>query len=131
MLSFKVSDGTETSKLYQQALCAHLSTGDKIDTVYIMKSFDIKLPSKIKNYHIIDVTDSLDFFLKNKKSLYVIKLLPIEINQGNIEIGIIDYGITKEKGEVMMIWSGSEIFIYKYSTKVKQYKLINIKKYMK
>jgi|GEM_PF-3413616 hypothetical protein len=120
---------TETLKLYQQALCDHLETVNDIDTVYIMKSFDLEFPVKVRKYHIIDATDTLDMLLQKKTSLYVIKILPIEVNEGNIEIGFIDYGVTKEKGEIIMAWSGSKIFTYKYIAKTKHYKLINTKKY--
>ena len=87
-MSFKPTN--ETSTLYQQSLKYHLCDMD-IDTVFVLKCFDIEMPLNIENYYIIDITDNPQAFLKSKGELYAIKILPIEINEGNIKIGLIDY----------------------------------------
>jgi hypothetical protein len=122
-----VENFDETSTLYQQSLCDHLSTLN-VDTVFILKCFDIKLPSRVKNYYIVDISESPETFLKNKSDLYAIKILPIEINKGNIKIGLIDYILREEKEEVIMSYTSSENFIYKYDNRIKRYKLIERKK---
>jgi hypothetical protein len=128
IINMPIENSDETSTLYQQSLYAHLSTLD-IDTVFILKCFDIKLPSRVKHYHIIDISENPKIFLKTKSDLYAIKILPIEIDKGNIKIGLIDYILREDEGEIMMGYASSESFIYKYNSKSKQYKLIKREKH--
>jgi hypothetical protein len=125
LMSLTKSNETETSNLYLQSLCHHLYSIN-IDTVYIFKSFDIELPLKIKKHQIIDISDNPESFLKDKKNIYVIKLMPVEVNnKGDIEIGLIDYILEKEGDELIMSNAGSEVFIYRYNKKAQKYKLID------
>ncbi len=107
IMSFKLK--SDNTLLYQQSLLSHLSNL-KSDTVYILKCFDIELPSKIGKYTIVDLSENTSIFLNGKSSLYAIKLMPIEMNKGAIEITFIDYVLKSNAGEVVMGNTGSVIF---------------------
>lgn len=121
IMSFNpISDNT---LLYQQSLLNHLSI-IKADTVYVLKCFDIELPSKIGKHTIIDVSGDTRSYLANNSSLYAIKLMPIEINKGAVEITFIDYVLKIDAGEIVMSNAGSVVFSYKYERQTKKYKLL-------
>ena len=113
----------ETSELYQKSLCYHLSKIE-IDTVYVLKCFDVELPSRVNNYHIIDISSDPKSFLKKEQNLYAVKLMPFEVYKGNIEICLIDYIIEEEKDGMVMSNVGSKTFVYGYNKKTEKYKLI-------
>jgi hypothetical protein len=113
----------DNTLLYQQSLLNHLSDV-KTDTVYILKCFDIELPSKIGKYTIVDVSGDIRSFLVNNSSLYAIKLMPIEINKGAVEITLIDYILKIDAGEIVMSNAGSAVFSYKYESQTKKYRLL-------
>ena len=96
----------------------------KTDTVYVLKCYDIKLPSKIGRYNIIDIENSDRNLIKEKGSLYAIKVMPIELKKDTIEITLIEYLVSEENNERLMKNSGSQVFSYKYYTAKRQYKLI-------
>lgn len=121
IMSFNpISDNT---LLYQQSLLNHLSI-IKADTVYVLKCFDIELPSKIGKHTIIDVSGDTRSYLANNSSLYAIKLMPIEMNKGAVEITFIDYVLKIDAGEIVMSNAGSVVFSYKYESQTKKYKLL-------
>ena len=119
---------SDNSLLYQQSLLNHLSI-IKADTVYVLKCFDIELPSKIGKYTIIDVSGDTRSYLANNSSLYAIKLMPIEMNKGAVEITFIDYVLKIDAGEIVMSNAGGVVFSYKYESQTKKYKLLKKTKY--
>lgn len=121
VMSFRLNN--DTALLYQQSLLDHLFN-EKTDTVYILKCFDIELPSKIGKHTIVDINENTSAFLNGKSSLYAIKLMPIEINKGIVEIVLIDYVIKSKAGEVIMSNAGSEVYSYKYESRGNKYKLL-------
>jgi hypothetical protein len=120
-MSFK--SNTDNTLLYKQSLLNHLSK-IKTDTVYILKCFDIELPSKVGKYNIVDISENTNSFLKDKPSLYAIKLMPVEMNRGIIEITLIDYILKLKTDEILMSNTGSEIYSYKYESKSRKYTLL-------
>jgi hypothetical protein len=121
IMSFKLN--SDNTLLYQQSLLSHLSNV-KTDTVYILKCFDIELPPKIGKYTIVDISGNTSAFLNGKSSLYAIKLMPVEMNKGAVEIILIDYVLKSNAGEVVMGNTGSVVFSYKYQGQSKKYKLL-------
>ena len=87
IMSFSFNN--DNKLLYKQALTSHISNL-KADTVFVLKCFDIELPKHIGSCIVIDITENANSFLSNSPSLYAIKLMPIEINKGNVEITLID-----------------------------------------
>ncbi len=126
IMSFKLK--TDNVLLYKQSLISHVSTVNA-DTIYILKCSDIELPSKIGKYTIVDISENTSLFLNNKLSLYAIKLTPVEISRGTIEIILVDYIIQNNAGEVMMSNTGSVIYSYKYESKSNRYTLVKKVKY--
>lgn len=121
IMSFRLNN--DNTLLYEQSLLSHLSNV-KTDTVYILKCFDIELPSKIGKYTIVDISDNTSAFIDGKSSLYAIKLMPVEMNNGTVEIILIDYVLKSDAGKVTMSNAGSVVFSYKYESKSKKYKLL-------
>ncbi|MEO6638381.1 MAG: hypothetical protein ABIN25_08895 [Ginsengibacter sp.] len=121
VMSFKINK--DNTLLYQQSLLRHLSN-IKTDTVYILKCFDIELPSKIGKHTIVDISENTSTFLNGKSSLYAIKLMPVEMNRGTVEIVLIDYVIKGNAGEVIMSNTGSVVYSYKYESKSNKYTLL-------
>ena len=120
-ISFKPSDNI---LLYKQALLDHMINSNS-DTTYILKCFDIEIPSVIEKYRIVDISDNPNSFIDNKNSLYVVKIMPIEIKDGVLEITLIDYILESRDYEVIMNNAGSVVYCYKYERKFKKYKLIS------
>jgi len=118
--SFKSEE--DTVSLYKQSLQLYLGT-IKTDTVYVLKCYDIKLPSKVGRYNIIDIENSDRNLIKEKGSLYAIKVMPIELKRDTIEITLIEYLVSEENNERLMKNSGSQVFSYKYDKAKQQYKL--------
>lgn len=121
VMSFKVNK--DNTVLYQKSLVLHLSN-IKADTVYILKCFDTELPSKIGKHTIVDISENTSSFLNGKSSLNAIKLMPVEMNKGTVEIVLVDYVIRDNAGEVIMSNAGSVIYSYKYESKSSKYTLI-------
>lgn len=121
VMSFRLND--DSKLLYQKALLTHVSNL-KTDTIYVLKCFDIELPSKIGKHTIIDISENVNSFLENSSSLYVIKVMPIELNKGNVEITLIDYILKNNAGEIAMSNTGSVIYSYKYENQTRKYKLL-------
>ncbi|HMO31356.1 MAG TPA: hypothetical protein PKE07_00020 [Lacibacter sp.] len=121
VMSFK--SNKDNTMLYQQSLLLHLSN-IKADTIYILKCFDTELPSKIGKHTILDISENTSSFLNGKSSLYAIKLMPVEMNKGTVEIVLVDYVIRDNAGEVMMSNAGSIVYSYRYESKSSKYKLI-------
>lgn len=124
-MSFRYSN--DNKLLYQQALTNHISNL-KADTVFVLKCFDIELPSKIGKCIIVDISENVSSFLNNSPSLYAIKLMPIEVNKGSVEITLIDYLLKNNAGEIAMTNTGSVIYSYKYESQTKKYKLLKTAK---
>ena len=120
-MSFKSNN--DNALLYQQSLQSHFSV-IKADTIYVLKCPDIELPTKIGKYTIIDISNNVNNFLNNTSSLYVIKLMPIEINKGTIEIALVDYIFKNNSGEIIMSNAGSVVYSYKYESQSKKYRLV-------
>ena len=123
ILIMSLKSNNDSYLLCQQALLNHLSNLNT-DTVYVLKCFDIELPSKIGKYTVIDISENTSSFLKEKSSLCAIKLLPIEINKGNIEITLIDYVLECNDGKILMSNAGSVIYCYKFESQTRKYKLL-------
>lgn len=121
VMSFRLNN--DSKLLYRQALLTHISNL-KTDTIYVLKCFDIELPSKIDKHIIVDISENINFFLGNSSSLYVIKLMPIELNKGNVEITLIDYILKSNNGEIAMNNTGNVIYSYKYENETGKYKLL-------
>ena len=117
------SFNNDNKLLYKQALTSHISNL-KADTVFVLKCFDIELPKHIGSCIVIDITENANSFLSNSPSLYAIKLMPIEINKGNVEITLIDYILRKNNAEIEMSNTGGIIYRYKYEIQTKKYKLL-------
>lgn len=117
------TDSSESSQLYKQSLLLHFEKL-KPDTIFLLKCFDIEIPSRINGIEIVDISKSTREFLKGKDDLYAVKLMPIELNKGNIQISIIDYIIREKDGELTFSNAGGKIFTYKYEPNSKLYKLI-------
>lgn len=111
---------SDNNLLYQKALLNHFSKTNT-DTIYILKGFDIEIPSKVGKYTIIDISDNTKSFIVNKPSLYAVKLMPIEMNNGIIEITLIDYVIKIDGSEVLLYNNGSAVYSYKYEIRKKKY----------
>jgi hypothetical protein len=121
-MSFRFNN--DNALLYQQSLLDHISKED-IDTVYVLKCFDIELPSKIGKHIIVDISENTGSFLHSNPSLSAIKLMPVEMNKGIIEIALIDYVIKNNRaGELIMSNTGSVVYSYKYERSTKKYILL-------
>ncbi len=120
IMSFKLD--SDNSLLYQQSLLNHLSKV-KTDTIYIFKCFDIDLPYAVEGHYIVDISENTSSFLDGKSSLYAIKLMPIQVNKGIVEITLVDYMLINNLGEIQMSNTGSVSFSYKY--KNNKYKFLN------
>lgn len=118
-ISFKPSDNI---LLYKQALLDHIINLNS-DTIYIIKCFDIEFPSVIGKYKIVDISDNPNSHIDSKYSLYAIKIMPIEIQDGIIEISLVDYILKRKDNEVFMSNAGGVAYCYKYERK--SYKLIS------
>ncbi len=117
LMSFYIKD--DTTELYERSLYEHIHK-ISVDSVYILKSPDIvDLSSRINNIHIINISDSTQSFLLKQKGRYVVKLMPINVNKGNIEICIIDYTLEEEKGRIIFSNEGSKVYVYHYIGKGK------------
>jgi hypothetical protein len=80
-----------------------------------LKSSDIEnLPNKIKSIRIINISDSSQAFFLREKGQYVVKLMPIRVNKGNIEVCIINYTLEEEKGKILLSNEGSKVYTYSY-----------------
>ncbi len=121
VMSFRLNN--DSKLLYHQALLTHVSNL-KTDTIYVLKCFDIELPSKIGKHIIVDLSENINFFMGNSTSLYAIKLMPIELNKGNVEITLIDYILKSNNDEIAMNNTGNVIYSYKYETQTGKYKLL-------
>lgn len=67
--------------------------------------------------------------MKGRKSLSVLKLLPIELNKANFDVGIIDFQMEKKSTGINLANSGSEVFTFSYNADQDNYQIINRKKY--
>lgn len=114
----------ENMNLYKQSLQFHYSDVDT-DTAYIIKCFDIELPQRIGKIVIVYIDNNAINILKDHNSLYVVKVMPLQVNKGDIEVVLVDFVLEETNGEVFMSNTGSEVFTYRYSKKEKKYKLIN------
>ena len=121
VMSFRLNN--DSKLLYHQALLTHVSNL-KTDTIYVLKCFDIELPSKIGKHIIVDISENINFFMGNSTSLYAIKLMPIELNKGNVEITLIDYILKSNNDEIAMNNTGNVIYSYKYENETGKYKLL-------
>ncbi|NCI50652.1 hypothetical protein GWC95_12005 [Sediminibacterium roseum] len=83
------------------------------------------MPSKVGRFQIVDFENSKSNLVKDKGAIHAIKIMPMEINKGVIEITLVDFLISDEKGERILVNSGSQTFSYKYNSANKQYVLIN------
>lgn len=113
----------ETASVYRQSLQLYLSNS-KADTVYVLKCFDIKLPSKVGKYYIIDIENSSRNLIKEKGSLYAVKVMPIELKKKTIEVTLVEFLVSEENNERLMQNSGSQTFSYRYDAAVGKYKLV-------
>jgi len=113
----------ETERIYIQSLKLYLSVA-KTDTVYVVKCFDIKLPSKAGKYFIIDIENSDRNLIKEKGSLYVIKFMPLELKKNTIEVTLVEFLVSEENNERLFQNLGSQTFSYKYEPALGKYKLI-------
>ena len=120
-ISFKQED--DSINLYIQSLRLYLSD-IKTDTIYVMKCFDIKLPSKLGRLNIVDIENSRQNIIKERGALYAIKISPIKLRNEIVEIGLTEYFVKEENDERIMSNSGSEIFSYQYDKPLHRYKLI-------
>jgi hypothetical protein len=120
-ISFKQED--DSINLYIQSLRLYLSD-IKTDTIYVMKCFDIKLPSKLGRLNIVDIENSRQNIIKERGALYAIKISPIKLRNEIVEIGLTEYFVKEENDKRIMSNSGSEIFSYLYDKPSQRYKLI-------
>jgi hypothetical protein len=62
--------------------------------------------------------------IKEKSSLYAIKIMPMGLEKGTVEVTLIDYFVSEENNERVMKNSGSQVFSYIYDAAKSKYKLI-------
>jgi len=120
LLSFKNDD---TINIYTQALKSYIGN-TKVDTLYILKCQDIKIPEKIGKQVLIDIEASEKNWVKQKGTLNAVKIMPIKVDKDFIEITLTDFVLTMENNERVMRNFGSVTFIYKYDISQKKYNLI-------
>jgi hypothetical protein len=116
----------ESERIYIQSLQLYLSNA-KTDTVYVLKCFDIKLPSKVGKHYIIDIENSDRNLIKEKGSLYAVKVMPIELKKNTIVVTLVEFLVSEENNERLLQNSGSQTFSYKYDAALGKYKLIKRK----
>lgn len=121
--SLITSSGDDSIKLYERSIKEHISkrTNDKI---HVLNCDDILLSSKIGKVQVIQSSDAT-VWAKEKKSLFVIKILPIQIYKDSIKIIIIDFIYTVKGGVPTLAKAGSEAFWYKYDSASGGYLLLN------
>jgi hypothetical protein len=125
-VSFKdKEEGTDS--VYAMAIIHHMEKFPS-QTIYVLKCDDIELPSKLGQHKIINI-ENVDAVMKGRKSLYVLKLLPIELNKANFDVGIIDFQMEKNTTGINLINGGSEVFTFSYNAEKDNYQIINRKKY--
>lgn len=123
VLSMSFTKQSDNALLYQQTLLNHLPNA-ATDTVFILKCFDIEIPAKIGRHAIVDVSDNASSFIDKNSSLYAVKLMPIELRKGVIEITLVDYVLKNNAGEITMSNTGSVVFSYTYDNQNKRYRLL-------
>jgi hypothetical protein len=111
----------ETEKLYTQSLIYHLSSIN-LDTVYVFKDFEINLPKKVKKIAIVEI-ENFSEFVKEKESFYAIKILPIEVNKGCVDVKLVDYFVEFKEGDINLSNIGGESFTFCYNNKLKKHQL--------
>jgi hypothetical protein len=125
-VSFRdMEEGTDS--VYGMAIIHHMEKFPT-ETIYVLKCDDIELPSKLGQHKIINI-ENVQAVMKGRKSLYVLKLLPIELNKANFDVGIIDYVMEKKSTGINLANSGSEVFTFSYNAEQDKYQIINRKKY--
>lgn len=117
----------QTESVYKKAILLHFNSVNA-DTIYIMKCIEIELPSKVGKHNIVELNNVVND-IKGKDKLYAVKLMPIQLNNANIDVVLIDYLIENKNDEgINLANSGSEVFTFRYDAKLNSYKLINRKK---
>ena len=119
LLSNTWSDNTI---IYKQSVAFHFSNTNN-DTIRILRCSDIEIPDKIGK-HVVVQSSTPAGLLRGKKSVRCAKLLPLQIQKGEVIAEIIDFSLSESAGETNMANEGGEIFRFKYSEKTKGYILI-------
>lgn len=111
-----------TIKLYERSILYHAAS-IKTNKLHILRCESLELPTKIGRYTIAQDDDAVRL-VKGNKSLYVMKILPIQVADGNIIICVMDFTLNTSSGNPALSYSGNEVFTYKYNETTKQYILL-------
>lgn len=134
--SFTIKD--DTSKLYIIALTRHVlniennisSQNEKKEfnskELFIINKCELELPEKINNHKVHEIADSSNDFILDTERLHVIKLNPISIDKGVINIVLSDYMANKNNGEVIFSYIGGKKYSFNYDFQKKNYKIIKM-----
>ena len=126
VLSFK-GFKDNTIDVYIDAIYQHIS-GFETGTIYILKCSDLELPSKIGSQNIVFI-DNVNKFMKGRKKTNIIRLMPLHLEGGNVNVILIDYLLEKKaNGTINLSNNGGEIFTYTYDVNNDSYKLVSRKK---
>lgn len=126
-ISFVKLTDNDAALLYKQSLEYHL-VDIRADTVRVLTCSNIELPRTVGKHEIIQNEEAANLF-GNRKSIRAVKLMPIEVDKGNLVIVLVDYAMNKTSNGVRLHNEGSELFKYSYDARSKKYKLLVRRKY--
>lgn len=110
----------ETSSLYIKCIKLHLQSQKK-DTINIIKNDFVQLPSNAGNHFIRTIDLANPDFLLSSQSMYVLKILPIQIERSYLTITLNDYLVNVKGNDTSLAYTGGKRYYFKYNCSTGKY----------
>lgn len=131
--SFSVSRN-ETTDLYLKCLKIYIQKSENDnggpirDTINILDDAVVDLPPNIGKFELRIINDSISDFIKSPNtSIWILKISPIKVKDGKLEIDFGDYTTAKYKRGIILDYVGGFAFYFRYNCPKNVYTLINFK----
>jgi hypothetical protein len=115
----------EAPGLYARALRSHVATA-KMDTLRVWCREEVALPARIGSHPVVQETLP-ERFLRGRSSTRAIRLLPLELQQGDVVVTLVDYVVSRQGQEVHLEFEANTSFRYRYHPSSKTYQLMSRK----
>lgn len=120
-VGFLVVGKDDAPGLYARSLRLHM-TSLSVDTIRVLRAGDIALPARIGQRPVLQQALPLAL-LGGKPSTRVVKVLPLQVRNGELVVVLVDYAASRVGEDVRLEWEGSETFRYRYNPAKKSYQL--------
>jgi hypothetical protein len=115
--------GDDSIQLYERSIKDHIA-GLTANTIHVLICEDLELSAKIGKTRVIQSEDAR-VLTKGRKSLFVMKVLPLQLSEGRIQVVIIDFIYTLKGTVPTLARAGAEVFRYQFDTASGTYLLLD------